>query len=233
MSKIFAFVFARGGSKGLPGKNLLPLGGIPLIGHSINIAKAMPQVSRVFVSSDDAEIRRVALHYGAEVIERPKELAGDTSPEWEAWRHAIRYLEQAGEDFDTFLSLPATSPLRSCEDVQVAIDALDSDTDAVITVTPASRSPFFNMVTRDHDGTCKILSSSKGYFRRQDAPEVFDVTTVAYVLTKSFIVEQDALFDGRVKSVIIPRQRAIDIDDRLDYRFAELLFEEARNVVEK
>lgn len=84
MSKIYAFVFARGGSKGLPRKNLLPLGGVPLIGHSINTAKALPQVSKVFVSTDDSEIKRVAQQYGAEVIERPEELAGDKSPEWEA-----------------------------------------------------------------------------------------------------------------------------------------------------
>jgi len=233
MSRIFAFVFARGGSKGLPGKNLLPLGGVPLIGHSINTAKALSQVSKVFVSTDDAEIRRVAEQYGAEVINRPKELAGDTSPEWEAWRHAIRYLEEAGERFDTFLSLPATSPLRSTSDVESAIAALNEKTDAVITVTSASRSPFFNMVSRERDGSTKILSSSKGYTRRQDAPEAFDVTTVAYVLKKAFIAERSGLFDGKVRSVVVPKERAVDIDDILDFKFAELLYAEAQDAVKK
>lgn len=229
MNRIFAFVFARGGSKGLPGKNLLPLGGVPLIGHSINIAKALPQVSKVFVSTDDAEIKKVAEHYGAEVIDRPAELAGDKSPEWEAWRHAIGYLEQAGEEFDTFLSLPATSPLRSVTDVEAAINALDNDTDAVITVTPASRSPFFNMVSREKDGTCRILSPSSGYSRRQDAPEAFDVTTVAYVLTKDLIHRRSGLFEGTVKSVVVPKERAVDIDDEFDYRFAQLLYGRSHN----
>lgn len=233
MSRIFAFVFARGGSKGLPGKNLLPLGGVPLIGHSINIAKSLPQVAKVFVSTDDSEIKRVAEQYGAEVIDRPAELAGDTSPEWEAWRHAIRHLEEAGEEFDTFLSLPATSPLRSTEDVESAIEALDSDTDAVITVTPASRSPFFNMVARSRDGSTRILSDSAGYTRRQDAPEAFDVTTVAYVLNKESILGKNGLFGGAVKSVVVPKERAVDIDDLLDFKFAELLYAEAKDAVEK
>ncbi|MAY34567.1 MAG: acylneuraminate cytidylyltransferase [Spongiibacteraceae bacterium] len=233
MSKIYAFVFARGGSKGLPGKNLLPLGGVPLIGHSINTAKALPQVSKVFVSTDDSEIKRVAMQYGAEVIDRPEELAGDKSSEWEAWRHAIRYLEEVGEAFDTFLSLPATSPLRSTQDVEVAINALDAETDAVITVTPASRSPFFNMVSRELDGSTTILCPSDGYTRRQDAPEAFDVTTVAYVLSKSFILLRNGLFEGAVKSVVVPKERAVDIDDILDFKFAELLYAEAKDAVKR
>lgn len=224
MSRIFAFVFARGGSKGLPGKNLLPLGGVPLIGHSIRLARELPQVQKVFVSTDDPEIKRVAEHYGAEIIDRPEELAGDRSPEWEAWRHAIRYLEEAGEEFDTFVSLPATSPLRSAEDVEDAIRALDNETDAVITVTPASRSPFFNMVSRDGDGATQILSPSDGYSRRQDAPQAFDITTVAYVLRKDFILSAERLFDGRVRSVVVPKERAVDIDDQLDFDFAQTLY---------
>lgn len=225
MSRIFAFVFARGGSKGLPGKNLLPIGGIPLIAHSINIAKAIPQISRVFVSTEDAEIKKVAQYYGAEVIDRPVELAGDKSPEWEAWRHAIKHLEDTGEEFDTFVSLPATSPLRSVVDVETAIRALDSDTDAVITVTPASRSPFFNMVSREPNGSCRILLASDGFNRRQDAPEAFDITTVAYILKKEFILKAERLFDGEVKSVVVPKERAVDIDDALDFAFAETLYQ--------
>lgn len=233
MNRIFAFVFARGGSKGLPRKNLLPLGGVPLIGHSINIAKALPQVSKVFVSTEDAEIKKMAEHYGAKVIDRPPELAGDKSPEWEAWRHAISYLERAGEEFDTLLSLPTTSPLRTPADVEATINALDSATDAVITVTPASRSPFFNMVSREDDGTCKILSPSSGYSRRQDAPEAFDVTTVAYALKTEFVKGNRGLFDGKVRSVIVPKERAVDIDDSLDFKFAELLYAEAQRAIGK
>jgi len=211
----------------------MSLGGVPLIGHSINIARSLPQVSKVFVSTDDSEIKRVAELYGAVVIDRPPELAGDKSPEWAAWQHAIEYLEEAGEEFTTFLSLPATSPLRSVIDVEATINALDRETDAVITVTPASRSPFFNMVSREKDGTCKILSPSNGYARRQDAPEAFDITTVAYALKGDFIKRKSGLFDGKVKSVVVPKERAVDIDDGLDFRFAEFLYKEAQHAFGK
>lgn len=229
MNRIFAFIFARGGSKGLPGKNLLPLGGIPLIGHSINIAKALPQVEKVFVSTDDAEIKKVAERFGAQVIDRPEELAKDNSPEWEAWRHAIQHLNNAGETFDVFLSLPPTSPLRAVEDVENCLEALGSDTDAVITVAPAQRSPYFNMVSRCADGNTRMLIDGGAISRRQDAPEVFDITTVAYVLKPQYILKQDTLFSGRVTSVVVPKERCVDIDDAIDFKLAEVLYERQEN----
>lgn len=224
--RIFAFVFARGGSKGLPRKNVLPLGGIPLVAHSILRAKQLETIDRVFVSTDDDEIKSVAQEYGAEIIDRPLQLAGDTASEIDAWRHAIKYLQERGEEFDVFLSLPATSPLRNCSDINACLNSLDNNTDVVITVTPASRSPYFNMVSRDSEGFSRVLNASDGYTRRQDAPEAFDITTVAYVLRPEFILNNRKIFDGRVKSIIIPKERAVDIDDYWDYKYAEALFKE-------
>lgn len=229
MKKVFAFVFARGGSKGLPRKNVLPLGGRPLIAHSIEVAKQVEGVDRLFVSTDDDEIKRIAREYDAEVIDRPEELASDHAPEIEAWRHAITYLKEKGEDFDVFLSLPATSPLRNKSDVSACLVALDNNTDVVITVTPASRSPHFNMVSRESDGTSKILSPSSGYARRQDAPQAYDITTVAYVVRPEFIFKHNNLFKGKVKSVVVPKERAVDIDDYWDFKFAEVLLEGKNN----
>ncbi len=226
MNKVFAFVFARGGSKGLPRKNVLPLGGIPLVAHSILTAKKLETIDRVFVSTDDDEIKSVAHEYGAEVIDRPQQLAGDTASEIDAWRHAIKYLQERGEEFDVFLSLPATSPLRNCSDINACLNSLDNNTDVVITVTPASRSPYFNMVSRGSEGFSRILNASDGYTRRQDAPEVFDITTVAYVLRPEFILNNRKIFDGKVKSIIIPKERAVDIDDYWDYKYAEAIFKE-------
>ncbi|MFN3882490.1 MAG: cytidylyltransferase domain-containing protein [Nitrincola lacisaponensis] len=226
MKKIFAFVFARGGSKGLPRKNVLPLGGIPLVAHSIKLAKQINNIDRIFVSTDDDEIKTIANEYGAEVIDRPQLLSGDTASEIDAWRHAIRNLQERGEKFDIFLSLPATSPLRNCSDISACLDSLNDDTDVVITVTPASRSPYFNMVSRDSDGFSNILNRSEVYTRRQDTPEAFDITTVAYVLRPNFILNNEKLFDGRVRSVVIPKERAVDIDDYWDYKYAEMLFKE-------
>jgi len=225
MKKVFAFVFARGGSKGLPRKNVLPFGGKPLIAHSIDVAKQVKGVERIFVSTDDDEIKRIAKEFGAEVIDRPEELASDKAPELEAWRHAITYLKEKGEHFDIFLSLPATSPLRHQSDISACMEALDNETDVVITVTPAARSPYFNMVSRDLEGYSSILIPSNTYARRQDAPQVYDMTTVAYVIRPDFFIEYDALFEGRVKSVVIPKERAIDIDDMYDFKFAEVILQ--------
>ena len=219
----YAFVFARGGSKGLPGKNIRPLGGIPLLGRSIQVAQQLPAIARVFVSTDSDDIAAVAREYGAEVIRRPDELAGDAAPEWLAWQHAIRTLQARGEAFDVFVSLPATSPLRAPVDVRNCLDMLDASTDVVITVTPAARNPWFNMVVREPDGDCRVVCAGDGVVRRQDAPEVFDMTTVAYVTRPGFVLAHGRLFEGRVKSVVVPRERAVDIDDIYDFRMAEFL----------
>lgn len=139
-----AFIFARGGSKGLPRKNIKLLAGKPLLQYSIDTALATPSIEHVFVSTDDAEIADVARASGAIVIERPVELASDTSPEWLSWRHAIEWVQAHYGEFDGFISLPATSPLRSIDDVEGAINKLfTTEADICISVTPASRSPFF------------------------------------------------------------------------------------------
>lgn len=224
---VVAFIFARGGSKGLPGKNIRPLGGIPLLARSIQVARQLPAVTRVIVSTDAEEIAAVAREYGAEVIQRPAALAGDTASEWLAWQHAIRTLEARGEHFEVFLSLPATSPLRAAEDVQHCLDALDAGTDVVITVTPATRNPYFNMVVREPDGSSHVVCASTGVVRRQDAPPIYDITTVAYVTRPAFVLGHERLFDGRVKSVIVPRERAVDIDDIYDFKMAEFMLGQA------
>ena len=232
MSRVFGFVFARGGSKGLPRKNVLKLAEKPLLAHSIDSAKQVQRVERIFVSTEDPEIKQIAEQYGAEVIDRPPELAEDKAAELDAWRHAVSYLRDKGEVFDVLLSLPATSPLRSVEDIDRCLDALDGDTDVVLTVTPASRSPYFNMVSRLADGACQILSPSSGYTRRQDVPEAYDITTVAYAVKTEFLQNSTHLLDGKTKSVVIPKERAIDIDDYWDFKFAELIYREINHAAE-
>src|SRR5690606_8070085 len=106
---------------GLPGKNIKPLLGKPLLCYSIELAQQMSEIEQVFVSTDDTQIARIAQAAGAVVIERPAELASDTSAEFLAWRHAVDYVEQHYGHFDCFVSLPATAPLRSKEDVQAAL----------------------------------------------------------------------------------------------------------------
>ena len=224
--KIVAFIFARGGSKGLPGKNLRVLNGHPLIAWSIRVAKEVDRIDRVIVSTDDDEIADTSLRYGAEVpFIRPSDLAEDESPEWLAWQHALKYLVKE-EDYipDIMISLPATSPLRSKEDVDDCIDLyLSGSVDGVITVSEANRNPFFNMVYRDEDGFSDLVcKSEEAIHRRQDAPVVYDMTTVCYVLSPTFVLNNSSLLSGTLKSLVIPKERSIDIDDSLDFKIAEL-----------
>jgi CMP-N-acetylneuraminic acid synthetase len=220
----FAFIFARGGSKGLPGKNIKELGGIPLLAHGIRLAQAMDRVERVFVSTDDAQIAAVATQFGADIIARPAALATDTASEWMAWQHAIKHVRDLGLNFDIFLSLPATSPLRNTQDVNNCLDALQADTDVVITVTQSARSPYFNMVSTDSAGFAHVVLGTAEFKRRQDVPPAYDMTTVAYVARPDFIMTHERLFEGRVRPVVVPKERAVDIDDAYDFKLAEILF---------
>ena len=223
--KNFAFIFARGGSKGLPGKNIKPLAGKPLIQSSIETAKKCPSIDEVFVSTDNTAIADIARQAGAIIIERPAVLASDTSPEWLSWRHGIEWAERHYGRFKYFVSLPATSPLRNVSDVEGAVAKIESSVaDICISVTPASRSPYFNMVKVLDDETYELVIKPEGALtRRQDAPDVFDITTVVYVASPTFIQSNDSLFSGKVTSVVVPKNRAVDIDDIYDFLLAEAI----------
>ena len=225
---IIGFIFARGGSKGVPGKNIHLLAGKPLIAYAIETAFQSEFIGRVVVSTDDEKIAQVAQDCGAEVpFVRPKELAQNNSPEWLAWQHAIQTLKEQdkGRELDVFVSIPPTAPLRAVEDVDNAIQTfLESDADIVITMKNASCHPSFNMVTLDELNCAKlVMPIDKQITRRQDAPPVYDMTTVAYAANPKFIMGSKAVFEGRVKAVIIPEERALDIDTELDFQFAEYL----------
>lgn len=226
-----AFIFARGGSKGLPRKNIKLLAGKPLIQYSIETALTVPSISKVFVSTDDAEIAEVALAAGAIIIHRPKELATDNSPEWLSWRHAIEWVTNQYGTFDNFVSLPATSPLRSSSDVESAISKhAGNKADICISVTPASRSPYFNMVTIGSEGEVSLVNPPESEVsRRQDAPEVFDITTVVYVSTVNYILNYYGIFSGKVTSITVPKERAVDIDDIYDFKLAEAIIQARSN----
>ena len=222
--RTFAFIFARGGSKGVPGKNIKEICGKPLIAYSIEIAKEIESIEKIFVSTEDDNITSVAKKYGADIIPRPVSLAEDDSPEWLAWQHSVKWLGEKGENFDIFVSLPATSPLRNKKDITQCLASLDEKTDMVVGITEATRSPFFNMVKKDANGFIDVLINNENlYTRRQDTPAIFDMTTVGYVSRSEFIENSTGIFDGQVKGIEIPAERALDIDTELDFEIAEFL----------
>lgn len=223
---VIAFIFARGGSKGIPRKNLRVLGGRPLLAWSIDAARACRDVARVVVSTDDAEIAEAARQYGAEVpFVRPPELATDDSPEWLSWQHAVRAVQEQSGPFEVFVSVPTTSPLRRPDDIGAAIAMLrNNPCDAVISIIPAARNPYFNMVRQSGDGFVDIAVRTDGeVVNRQSAPPLFDITTVVYALRPQYILSAKGLMEGRVKGLVVPKERAVDIDDEIDFRFAEFL----------
>ncbi|MDM8536557.1 acylneuraminate cytidylyltransferase family protein [Desulfobacterales bacterium HSG17] len=228
--KTIGFIFARGGSKGVSGKNIKLLSGKPLINYSIDLGLTSKLIDRVIVSTDDDEIAKKAIAAGAEVpFIRPAELAQDDSPEWLAWQHAIKELRKFDQNFDIFVSIPTTSPLKKVKDVDSCIISLvdNSDADAVITVCEAQRHPSFNMVVLDNEKYAKIACPGKeSVIRRQDASKMYDITTVAYAVRPDFILNADSIFEGRVKTVAIPQERALDIDTEFDFKVAELLINE-------
>mgnify|MGYP001268264346 CR=1 FL=1 len=225
--KIVAFIFARGGSKGLPGKNIRPLGGKPLIAWSIEHALAIKRIVRVIVSTDSEEIATIARQYGAEVpFIRPTKFAKDDSPEWLAWRHALNYLtKETGLLPEVMVSVPPTAPLRLEIDIENCLDEYEKgDVDTVITVTDAHRNPYFNMVKTNADGTVRLVNSIKSAVtRRQDTPVVYDMVTVCYVVNPEFVINNNSAFEGRVRAVHVPPERAIDIDTLLDFQITETL----------
>lgn len=225
------FIFARGGSKGVPKKNIRKISGKPLIVHAIDIAKKLDFVNDIIVSTDCKEIAKLSEKYGAKVpFLRPKYLSDDTSSELDAWKHAIIMYEKIfNKKIDTFISLPPTAPLRSINDVAKCYKLYkDQSCELVVTVKNSKNNPYFNMIEIGENGFGKIVSKSEKIHRRQDAPKVYDMTTVAYVGNKNYILNTNHLLDGKFNFIVVPDERAIDIDSQLDFELAELLLSKSK-----
>ena len=194
------------------------------------MTKTINEIDECFVSTDCEEIANISQSNGAIIIKRPTELSQDNSPEWKAWHHAINWTYERYGSFTKFLSLPATAPLRSKNDVVKCLNAIESKRDVIITMTEASRNPWFNMVKMNQNQCIDLVLKSKNKIsRRQDAPQVYDLTTVAYVLNPDFILDNDSIWNGNVKGILVPKERAIDIDNEFDFRVAEMLLEDQSN----
>ena len=224
--KVVAAVFARGGSKGVPDKNLRLLDGRPLVAHAVAQALACPGVDRVLVSTDSEEIAEAARAAGGEVPWlRPAHLATDDAREWDAWQHLLGWLDEQDELPDRLLVVPCTAPLREVEDLRRCVEAsMEPGVDVVLTVTPSHRNPWFNMVRVDEGGHARLVCEPPArVHRRQDAPPVYDVGTVAFVAEPTYVMRATSLYDGTVRAVTVPAERSIDIDTEVDLALAELL----------
>lgn len=220
-------ICARGGSQGVPGKNIRPLLGKPLIVHTIKQALATPGIASVHVSTDSPQIADVAREAGADVpFLRPAELATATAGKLPAIIHLVEHLEAGGYAIDTIVDLDPTSPLRLQEDISACLALLDSDTDAVITGYPADKNPYFNMVELDEANRAQLCKtvSGKRVVARQAAPDVFSMNASIYVWKRSALGE--SLWDNAPALYVMPHERSVDIDSEIDFKLVELLLAE-------
>lgn len=220
-------VLARGGSKGVPGKNLRPLGGRPLILHTLDHAREAGLFDAIAVSSDDAAILDAARVWGVDmVVERPVGMATDDAPKLPAVRHCAEEAEaRAGKRFDIVVDLQPTSPIRAVEDIKGAVALLErSGAPNVITGSPARCSPYFSLVEERADGTVGVSKpTDPPVARRQDAPPTFDMNGSVYVWRREALFGGGGLFAAGTRLYEMPEARSIDIDTELDFAFAEFL----------
>ena len=227
---ILCVIGARGGSQGLPGKNIKPLLGKPLIVWSIEQALATPEIDRVIVSTDLEEIAKVSRDAGAEIpFLRPDELAGPEVGKFQVWQHALDVCEKYfNEKYEALVDLDCTSPLRSCEDISNAISQFrasrERNVDAIFSVCKARKNPYFNMVESEKSGalrTCKSLRSP--VIRRQDAPQVYEHVASIYVLSPVYLRSANHLLDGHAEGYDISEEKNMDIDSELDFELVEFM----------
>ncbi len=222
--RIVALIPARGGSKRLPRKNLLPFAGQPLLCHSIAVAHAVPRIDRCFVSTDDAEIAEVARRGGADVIHRPAALAGDQASTASAVIHALAELSSSGVTPDIVVLLQPNCPLRPTALVERALDSLlEGDTDSVISVTEAHHK------LGTLAGKVFVPEYQTGIRSQDMAPRYFENGVVYASWTKA-VLDTGSVFGARIGAVITDPLYAMgDIDTPLDLAVAEFLFEAYRS----
>lgn len=221
-----ATICARGGSRGVLGKNIRPLAGKPLIVHTIEQARACRAIDGVYVSTDDPKIADVARAAGAQVpFLRPAELATAEAPKLPVIRHLVAALEQAAVAIERIVDLDPTSPLREIGDIDACIRILDRETDVVITGYEADKNPYFNMVEYGPEGTVRLVKHpERPLAARQAAPKVYAMNASIYVWHRRTL--EKGLWEGRAKLYVMPRERSIDIDSELDFKLVELLMKE-------
>ena len=217
-------ICARGGSAGVPGKNIRPLLGKPLIGWTIEQALACGLAERVIVSTDSGDIAKVARAFGAEVpFLRPPELATASAPKLPVIQHLVEWVEAHGGLVDTVIDLDPTSPLREVADIHACAALLDGDTDMVITGYESDKNPYFNMVEHKPNGYAALVCKPQAeVFGRQGAPKVYAMNASIYVWRRSALT--GSLWSSpRVRLYVMPRERSIDIDHPLDFDLVELV----------
>lgn len=221
---VLVVIPARGGSKGLPGKNILPLANKPLIAWSIEVACACPEVDRVIVSSDDAQIIKTARSLGCDVpFVRPASLANDKASAIDVIIHA---LETLPESYDWVVLLQPTSPLRLASDITACLETcLSHNAPACVTVVP-TKSPFWSYFLATDQRMTPVLGTDNTLVGRQQLPPAYTLNGGVYVAKSDWFRKNRTFVSGATRAYIMPVERSVDIDTIVDFKLAELLLKE-------
>lgn len=225
----FGVIPARGGSKGLPGKNLKRLGALSLIGHAVASAREARTLSRFIVSTDSPEIAEEARRDGAEApFLRPAELASDQAGMVPVLQHAVRWLESTGVRPDLVVTLQPTSPFRTGVEIDDTIArVVTTGADSAQTLVEASYHPFF-MKTLEGDRTIALFPNGKEYVRRQDAPVVYQPSGAVYVTRYHLLMDEGQVLGHDNRGIVMPFEASVNIDTEWDFLLAELLLRQHR-----
>lgn len=219
---------ARGGSKGLPGKNIRDLCGKPLIAYSIDIARAFTDDNNICVSTDSAEIKDVVEKYGLKVpFLRPESLATDSASSNDVLVHAVRFYKDLGRDYKKICLLQPTSPLRSVNDVQGSLDLYSDDVDMVVSVVK-SHAPAV-LCADDENGFVQLIYN-KNAEGRQQLKEMYEFNGAVYVINVESLLEKGMKNFSRKVKYVMSKEHSVDIDDIYDFKLVESMMKEIQSI---
>ena len=227
---VLCVIGARGGSKGLPGKNIKPMMGKPLIVWTIEAALSTPEIDKVVVSTDSTEIADISRAAGAQVpFLRPTKLSGSEIGKFQVWKHALDECEiYYDEEYEIFIDLDCTNPLREVDDISNAIKQYRSSrklgVDGIFSVCEARKNPYFNMVEEDEKGAMRMCKSvGPTVIRRQDAPKVYEHVASLYILDPTYVKRESHLLSGHTEGYDIGIAKSMDVDSESDFLMVEFL----------
>lgn len=224
---ILVVIPARGGSKGIPRKNIKPLNGRPLIYYTLDVARGIVPDANICVSTDDDEIIQVVKDYGIEVpFKRPANLATDTAETYKVLLHALNFFEERGHHYDVVLLLQNTSPFRKIEQVKEALQIYTHDLDMVVSVKECSANPYYCVFEENEKGFLKIAKGKGNFGRRQDAPKVYEYNGAIYVINPVSLKKMALSQFSRRKKYVMDELTSLDLDTMLDWKIAEIMMQE-------
>ena len=225
--QILCTICARGGSKGLPNKNLLKIGDKSLIGHTLTQAKAIDAIDCIIVSSDSNEILKEGEIYAADILlQRSAKLASDDAGKIDAIIDCLNHAENnLNKHFDYVIDLDVTSPLRNLIDIENCLEfTKDQGFKNLITVTNSKKNPYFNQIEITNEGP-QLVKSGHNIKGRQSAPKVYDMNASIYVWSRDFLINEKTLFSRDTIVYDMPEERSLDIDNELDFKIVKHLIE--------